>query len=270
MNLIRRGVRCGVPGDHTSTRLPVLVREAAERKTRTPIPSNASGGGLSAVVKIGKIVLIVLIRADRIRPAWRGARAGRWYTGSMQAILCAILAGLCWGVGEIFTKSAINTREIGPLGTVLLRAAVTLPLALVGFWVAHAVLKTEPQQWWRFDAPHGMPGQRDAGGMQMSTWLKIILGSGVLAGFGGVFFFYLGLSLPGGDISLLRPIAFALAPATAVLLGWWFLGESMTWVKGAAVVLIVVGIALLALESKKATKKAKKRDAEVAVVAIGE
>lgn len=179
----------------------------------------------------------------------------------MQAILCAILAGLCWGVGEIFTKSAINTREIGPLGTVLLRAAVTLPLALLGFWVAFAVLKTEPQHWWRAET---------AGGMRAITWWKIVLGSGVLAGFGGVFFFYLGLSLPGGDISLLRPIAFALAPATAVLLGWWFLGEPMTWIKGAAVVLIVVGIAMLALESKKATKIARERDAEVAVVGIRE
>lgn len=179
----------------------------------------------------------------------------------MQAILCAILAGLCWGVGEIFTKSAINTREIGPLGTVLLRATVTLPLALIGFWVAYAVLKTEPQQWWRAES---------AGGMRASTWWKIVLGSGLLAGFGGVFFFYLGLSLPGGDISLLRPIAFALAPATAVLLGWWFLGESMTWIKGAAVVLIVVGIVMLALESKRATKIEKEHDSEIAVATITE
>lgn len=155
------------------------------------------------------------------------------YTGRpMQAILCAILAGLCWGVGEIFTKSAINTREIGPLGTTLLRAAVTLPLAVIGYLVARSVLKTEPQAWWR--------------DMHTATWLKIIIGSGLLAGFGGVFFFYVGLSLPGGDISKLRPIAFALAPATAVLLGWWFLGEEMTVRKGVAVVLIVVGIAMLA------------------------
>lgn len=153
----------------------------------------------------------------------------------MQAILCAILAGLCWGVGEIFTKAAINTREIGPLGTVLLRAAVTLPLAVAGFVIAREVMHTEPQAWWR--------------DMRTATWIKIIVGSGVLAGFAGVFFFYLGLSLPGGDISRLRPIAFALAPATAVLLGWWFLGEEMTVRKGVAVVLIVVGIVLLAGKS---------------------
>jgi drug/metabolite transporter (DMT)-like permease len=155
----------------------------------------------------------------------------------MQAILCAVLAGLCWGVGEIYTKAAINTKEIGPLGTVLLRAAVTLPLAVAGFTLAAWVFKTETQPWWRE--------------MRTGTWLKIFVGSGVLAGFGGVFFFYLGLSLPGGDISRLRPIAFALAPATAVLLGWWILGEPLSTRKIVSVVLIVAGIILLAGEKTK-------------------
>lgn len=166
-------------------------------------------------------------------------------------IVCAVLAGLCWGVGEIFTKSAINTREIGPLGTVLLRAAVTLPLAVVGFLVAYKVMQSETQTWWRSPA---------AGGMSAMTWVKIVVGSGVLAGFGGVFFFYYGLSLPGGDISVLRPIAFALAPATAVLLGWWVLGEEMTIRKGIAVVLIVGGIVMLAGEGRKNAQKMAVRE----------
>jgi uncharacterized membrane protein len=154
----------------------------------------------------------------------------------MAALLCAILAGLAWGVGEIFTKSALNSREIGPLGSLLVRAAVTLPLAAAGFAFAHWVLRSEPQPWWRE--------------MRSITWLKLILGSGLLAGFAGVFFFYLGLSIPGGDISRLRPIAFGLAPATAVLLGWYFLGEQLTTTKTVAVVLIIGGIALLAVEHR--------------------
>jgi len=152
-------------------------------------------------------------------------------------IICAILAGLCWGVGEIFTKSAINSREIGPLGALLVRAAVTLPLAAIGFLVARRMLGTEPQTGWA-----------QIGG---TTWLKLLLGSGLLAGFAGVFFFYLGLSLQGGDISILRPIAFALAPATAVLLGWWFLGEGITARKAIAVVLIITGIVMLAGTGKR-------------------
>lgn len=159
------------------------------------------------------------------------------------AIVCAILAGLCWGVGEIFTKAAINTGQIGPLGAVLLRAAVTLPLALVGFWVAQVLLQTEPATFWKH--------------MTVRTWLMVVIGSGVLAGFAGVFFFYVGLALPGGDISRLRPVAFALAPATAVLLGWWFLGEEMTVKKAVAVVLIVVGIAMLAGGSRHAAPRAR-------------
>lgn len=154
----------------------------------------------------------------------------------MQAILCAILAGICWGVGEIFTKSAINSKEIGPLGASLVRAAVTLPLAALGFLVAYHLLNLEKQAFWSE--------------LRTINWMKLIFGSGVLAGFGGVFFFYLGLSLPGGDISKLRPIAFALAPTVAVFLGWWFLGEEMTIKKFAAVVLIVVGIVMLAGKSK--------------------
>lgn len=154
----------------------------------------------------------------------------------MWAIVCAILAGLCWGVGEIYTKSAINTRQVGPMGTAFVRAAVTLPLALLAVGFAQQVLRSEPGGWWRE--------------MSRETWLKLILGSGLLAGFGGVFFFYLGLSLPGGDISKLRPIAFALAPATAVFLGYWILGEPLTARKLVAVALILAGIVLLTGDGK--------------------
>lgn len=81
--------------------------------------------------------------------------------------------------------------------------------------------------------------------MDRIVWLKLILGSGLLAGFAGVFFFYLGLASPGGDISRIRPIAFSLAPASAVLLGWLMLGEAMTLRKAIAVVFILIGIIML-------------------------
>ncbi len=152
----------------------------------------------------------------------------------MKPILFAILAGLCWGVGEIFTKAALNSKHVGPMGAMLVRAAVTLPLAFAACTLAMksgGAWNTEPPHWWR--------------DMPTSVWLKLLLGSGLLAGFAGVFFFYAGLAMPGGDISKLRPIAFSLAPASAVLLGWLMLGEEMTIKKAAAVVLIVVGIVML-------------------------
>jgi len=149
----------------------------------------------------------------------------------MNAVVFAVLAGLCWGVGEIFTKAALNTRQIGPMAVLLVRAAVTLPAALAAYLVAAHLIKSETASWWRT--------------MDTSVWMKLVIGSGLMAGFAGVFFFYLGLASPGGDISRIRPIAFSLAPASAVILGWLVLGEPMSVRKGVAVVLIVAGIVML-------------------------
>jgi len=154
----------------------------------------------------------------------------------MRAILFAVLAGLCWGVGEIFTKKALNTGLVGPMAAMFVRACVTVVLSLAAYVGAAHVLKTEPANW-----------AREAG---TPVWLMLTLGSGVLAGFAGVFFFYAGLASPGGDISKLRPIAFALAPATAVILGWLALGEGLSARKGAACVLILVGIVMLTGEGR--------------------
>jgi drug/metabolite transporter (DMT)-like permease len=157
-----------------------------------------------------------------------------------RAILFAVLAGLCWGVGEIGTKAALNSRHVGPMTAAFIRAAVSLLPTLAACLLATRLWHAEPANWWH------MPGR---------VWAQVVVGSGLLAGFAGVFFFYLGLGSPGGDISLLRPIAFALAPAVAVLLGWVLLGEPMTARKALAVTLIVVGIALLAGEGHAAAKR---------------
>jgi uncharacterized membrane protein len=149
----------------------------------------------------------------------------------MRAVVFAVIAGLCWGVGEIFTKSALNSRQVGPMAVLLVRAVVTLPPALAAYLVAAHLWKSETAAWWRE--------------MDGSVWLRLVIGSGLMAGFAGVFSFYWGLSLPGGDISRLRPIAFSLAPASAVVLGWLALGEAMSVRKALAVVLIVVGIVML-------------------------
>ena len=59
----------------------------------------------------------------------------------------------------------------------------------------------------------------------------------------GCLLFYISLHL--GEISKVKPVAFALAPATAVLLGWVVLGETMTVKKAAGVVAILAGVLLL-------------------------
>ncbi len=170
-----------------------------------------------------------------------------------KAIVFAILAGLCWGVGEIGTKAALNSKQVGPMGATLIRALVTVLPVVVAYLIATRVQQSEPATWWRTAS--------------VSTWLYLIIGSGLLAGFGGVFFFYTGLK--HGDISVLRPIAFGVAPLTAVLLGWWWLGEAMTIKKAISVVLIVSGIVLLASEghAKKPTSKASPDELAVAEIA---
>ena len=149
----------------------------------------------------------------------------------MKAIVFAILAGLCWGIGEIFTKWALNTGKVGPMTVLLVRTLATLPPTLAAYWVS--------MHYWNWERPGW---GADAG---WRVWLMLIGGSGLLAGFAGVFFFYMGLASPGGDISRIRPIAFALSPATAVILGWLVLGEGMTVRKAIAVTLIVIGIVML-------------------------
>lgn len=149
-----------------------------------------------------------------------------------RAILFAVLAGLCWGVGEIGTKAALNSKQVGPMAAAFVRACVTIIPTLIAYFVATRVWQSEPAAWFR----HAQP----------STWAYLIVGSGLLAGFAGVFFFYTGLR--SGDISVLRPVAFGVAPATAVVLGWLWLGEPLTPRKILAVVLIVGGIVLLAGE----------------------
>src|SRR5690349_14439236 len=97
----------------------------------------------------------------------------------MRAVVFAIVAGLCWGVGEIFTKSALNSKQIGPMAVLLVRAAVTLPPAVLAYLSAAYVARSETAAWWR---------EMDGG-----VWARLVLGSGLMAGFAGVFFFYWGL-----------------------------------------------------------------------------
>lgn len=146
----------------------------------------------------------------------------------MNAILVAVLAGLCWGVGELFTKSALHTKQIGPLTAIAVRSTIALPVLWLAYFVGVHGLKLEPRTWMRADP---------------STLMKVILGSGLVAGAGGMICFYLALNL--GEISRIKPVAFSIAPATAVVLGWLILREPMTVQKAIGVCLIFAGVVLL-------------------------
>jgi drug/metabolite transporter (DMT)-like permease len=145
-----------------------------------------------------------------------------------KAVLFAILAGMCWGLGELVTKRVLASREIGPMGLLVMRTLVALPPSLIAFWLLARV--------WPSETPK--PLSASTGVLAMA-----LLGSGLLAGFGGVFFFYRGLAV--GEISVVKPIAFALAPAIAAVCGWLFLGESMTARKGVGIALLIAGLVLV-------------------------
>jgi drug/metabolite transporter (DMT)-like permease len=147
----------------------------------------------------------------------------------MKPVLFAILAGLCWGIGEVCTKSVLHTHKVGPMTVLLVRTGLALPPALLAYWIAHRFFPDfEARDWWR-------AGTR--------TLLLLTLGSALMAGFGGVFFFYLGMD--AGDITIVKPIAFTLAPTIAVLLGWLVLGESMSAQKAIGIALILAGVITL-------------------------
>ena len=120
----------------------------------------------------------------------------------MHAVLLAITAGLCWGVGELFTKSVLHTGKVGPITAIAVRSTVALPILWAAYYVYVHRMGKEPARWYA-----------DA---DMGTLLKLALGSGVVAGALAMVAFYGALSV--GEVSRVKPIAFSLAPALAVVL----------------------------------------------------
>jgi transporter family protein len=146
----------------------------------------------------------------------------------MKAILLAVGAGLCWGIGELFTRSVLHGGRVGPVTAIAVRSTIALPLLWLAYVLAMHVWKVEPRGW-------------TAAGT--GTLAKLALGSGVIAGGLGMICFYSALHL--GEASRIKPVAFTVAPAVAVMLGILVLGEEFTVRKMIAVALVLSGIVLL-------------------------
>lgn len=155
----------------------------------------------------------------------------------MAPIVFAVLAGLFWGIGELCTKSALKSGEVGPVTAVAVRTSVALPVVwALWFAVVRGWLE-----------PLGISAARESvllGGASGATWWKLALGAGVCAGGLGVGCFYLGIA--AGDISLVKPIAFTLAPAFAALGAAALLDEPLTPRKAVGLALVLAGVVLLA------------------------
>ena len=46
----------------------------------------------------------------------------------MAAVIWAVLAGLCWAVGELCAKSVLKSGQVGPMTALAVRATVALPV----------------------------------------------------------------------------------------------------------------------------------------------
>lgn len=146
----------------------------------------------------------------------------------MKAILLAVAAGLCWGIGELCTKSVLHSGKVGPITAIAVRSTVALPVLWIAYYIVVRAMKAEPQDWLKADAP---------------TLLKLVLGSGLVAGAAAMIFFY--ASLHVGEISRVKPVAFALAPAVASVLAFLLLHEPLTAKKAAGLIAILGGVILL-------------------------
>lgn len=149
----------------------------------------------------------------------------------MKAIILACCAGLCWGVGEVFTKAVLHTGKIGPVTAIAVRSTIALPVLWLTYLIVVSWKGDEPRNWMIAGTP---------------TLAKLALGSGLLAGACGMICFY--LALQSGEVSRIKPIAFTIAPATAVALGCLFLGESMTVQKAIGTALVLAGVVVLTLK----------------------
>lgn len=153
----------------------------------------------------------------------------------MKVFLLAIGAGLAWGIGEVFTKSVLHSKQVGPLAAISVRTTVELPILWIAWMLASRAWPSEPRQWWLADT---------------GTLAKLVCGSGLIAGAIGMICFYSALGL--GEVSRVKPIAFSIAPATGVILGWLVLGEEMNLRKAAAIGLILAGVVLLTINPRRA------------------
>lgn len=153
----------------------------------------------------------------------------------MQALIFAVVAGLCWGIGEVCAKAVLHTHKVGPFFAVALRTTIALPIIWGAYLIARRV------------APDGAGkglALRGEDALTIKQWLLLLGGSGVVAGAMAMIAFYISISL--GEVSKMKPVAFTIAPAAAVVLGAVFLGEALTVRKVIGVVIVLLGVLVIA------------------------
>ena len=135
-------------------------------------------------------------------------------------IFYAILAGVAWGVGGYFEKAGLQEMKIPAIAGITLRtfiALLFLSLLSIPTW------------------------QSIANPSSMQTWLKIIIGGGIIAGSLGMWSFYSALSV-SENLGVTLAIAFAFAPISGTVLGLIRGNQKMDFKIAVGLSAIIIGI----------------------------
>lgn len=138
----------------------------------------------------------------------------------MRAQLFALMTAVAWGVGGYFEKKGLHYGNMAPQMGITIRTLVALIiLSAVSFPYWKSVVNAGPK-----------------------SLLYIIIGGGVIAGAGGMLFFY--IAIKGAPLSRVMPIAFT-SPLFGALMGIALGGEPVSVKSLLGMAMTVCGIVLL-------------------------
>lgn len=143
-------------------------------------------------------------------------------------ILYAILAGIAWGFGGYCEKAGLRALGLPPLAGIMLRTMV-----------AFILLGALSLPVWKAYTPSN----------NVTGWVMLILGGGVIAGTLGMWSFYASLST-AENLGVALAVAFALSPVTGTIIGLLTRTQSWDWRSGIGLCAIIVGIVLIQLAHK--------------------
>ncbi|NUM80468.1 DMT family transporter [bacterium] len=143
-------------------------------------------------------------------------------------ILFAVVAGLAWGIGGYFEKTGLRAMGIPPIAGITLRTAVAL--AMLGLLSIPA--------WKMIQNPS-----------DVSAWVMIVVGGGIVAGSFGMWSFYKSLSITD-NLGVTLAIAFSVSPLAGTVVGLIRGNQPMDWKTAMGMIVIVAGIVILQLSHK--------------------
>ncbi|MBX7152001.1 DMT family transporter [bacterium] len=143
-------------------------------------------------------------------------------------IVFAMIAGLAWGVGGYFEKAGLRAMGIPPIAGITLRTAVAL--VVLGLLSIPA--------WKMIQNPS-----------DISAWIMIIIGGGIVAGSLGMWSFYKSLSV-SENLGVTLAIAFSVSPLAGTVMGLIRGNQPMDWKTATGLIAIIAGIVILQLSHK--------------------